>query len=149
MSRPSELVFDPNTGAISIEGYAITLCSGMTSNTVLAALSSCHRNSINHQNGYEWLSFDGLSFANHPCALSICFNNGRLTEMHWGLKTSAPEGWPTREAIEQEVAFVRSALKEIFSRPFSSGRETFPWGQVWSHFDPKGFLASSGVRYAA
>ena len=145
------MAIDPSTGAISIDGNSLMLVRGVSINTVRTALSSFYRTHIDHGNGYEWLAFQNLTFWDQPCGLSAGFKDGALVEVNWGvsLPNSPTEvGWPTREAIEQEVCFVRAALSEKLSRSFSSGLEQFPWGTVWSQFDPKGFTASAGVRYA-
>ncbi len=52
-------------------------------------------------------------------------------------------GWPTREAIDAEVSFVR----DVLANEMSLRTGVTPWGAVWSCFDPKGFLASNGLRY--
>ncbi len=58
----------------------------------------------------------------------------------------AEGGWPTREAIDEEGAFVRRTLaKEGLS--LGDSATAFAWGEVWSGFGPKGFLAGNGVRY--
>lgn len=147
----AQVTINPKTGAISVEGCDLTLERGRPISAVQTALTMFYRTHIDHRNGYEWLAFHQLSFFGEPCALSVGFKDGALTEVHLGVALpNAPtkSGWPTREAIEQEICFVRSALSKELSRSFSSGRENFSWGEVWSLFDPKGFMASAGVRYA-
>ncbi len=143
------VTFNPENGLVSI-GEGFTLFAGINRERVETGLSNYYRRSIDHRNGYEWLSFGGLKLFEQECGLSTCFYNGRLREIHWSV--SLPDavienGWPTREAIDQEVSFMRNALGNIFTRTFASGTEQFDWGVVWSTFDNKGFLASSGLRY--
>ena len=52
-------------------------------------------------------------------------------------------GWPTRDAIDREVAFVGETL--VREMGISTGRMS--WGEVWSHFDAKAFIAANGLRY--
>lgn len=104
--------------------------------------------SRDHGNGYEWLELRGLSFGGEAAALSLCFHDGRFEEASWSVQLpDAPEGWPTREAIDAEIAFVRRILASQLD--FDPAREEmrFAWGEVWSSLDPKGFLASNGLRY--
>jgi hypothetical protein len=99
-------------------------------------------------NGYAWLDLEGLSFGGQPAWLSLCFHRGRLSAANWSVGLpGAPEGWPTREAIDEEIAFVRSVLAQKIGFASRDGSMTFPWGEVWSLFDPKGDLAASGLRY--
>jgi len=115
-------------------------------------LATFFRSQTDHGNGYEWLAFHHLTFNAKPCGISLCFHLGKLQEAHFGVALpNAPleGGWPTREAIDAEISFMRQALAQSFSRSFSTGQEQFSWGVVWSAFDAKGFQASSGIRYAA
>ena len=50
-------------------------------------------------------------------------------------------GWPTRDAIDKEVAFVRDILAR------GGLIRKFGWGEVWSGYDAKSFIASNGLRY--
>ena len=59
------------------------------------------------------------------------------------------DGWPTRQAIEEELAFMRKALSAQLGIQLGKRDARFPWGRVWSTFDPKGFQASTGLRYEA
>lgn len=123
----------------------------MNRDDAASALADYFRNSINHNNDYEWLSFHGLSIESASCGLAMCFYQGKLQSIHFGLAISSSDttdGWPTREMIDAEVSFMRGILSRSFSRSFSMGQESFPWGTIWSGFDPKGFQASSGIRYA-
>lgn len=102
-------------------------------------------------NGYEWLSFHKVTLGKQPCGFAAGFNHGALTEVHFSV--SLPDaklegGWPTREAIEEELAFVRSQLNAQLGTEPDAASTAFPWGTVWSMSDPKGFQANSGVRYA-
>jgi hypothetical protein len=114
---------------------------------LVSALVSGERD---HGNGYAWLYLRGLSFAGCDAGLSLCFHHGRLSMASWSV--TLPDavlegGWPTREAIDQEIAFVRAALAREIGYAPGERRMDFDWGEIWSEFDPKGFLASNGLRY--
>jgi hypothetical protein len=97
-------------------------------------------------NGYAWLKLRGVTFGGQPASLALCFNNDRLAEASWSVQLpSAPEedGWPSREAIDAEIAFVGRTL----ATEMGLAAKRQPWGSVWSVFDPKGYSASNGVRY--
>jgi len=116
----------------------------------LEGLASLVRGQIDHHNGYEWLTLDELTLAGLPCGLSLCFQFGRLKEVHWSValpNEDLQDGWPTREAIDDEIVFLRNFLSKEFGRSFQSGCERFAWGEVWVKFDDKGFCATSGLRY--
>jgi hypothetical protein len=144
------LAIVPNDGSLRIEGCPVVICRNLSREEAAAGLSQFYRSQTDHGNGYEWLVFGGVSFGGRPCGFSLCFHRGRLTQVHWGVSLpNAPQagGWPTREAIDAEIAFVRGILQQSLGRSFVSGEERFPWGIVWATFDSKGFQASAGVRY--
>jgi hypothetical protein len=145
------LLINSVDGSVNIDGYPIAIKKGLSKDVAASALSKFFRTSIDHKNGYEWLAFQGVNFGDFPCGFSLCFYQGALVELHWSVNLpncKLENGWPTREAIDSEIKYVRNILSKLFSRNFSSGQESFGWGVVWSSFDAKGFQASAGVRYA-
>jgi hypothetical protein len=144
--------FETSSGVVSIEPLQIHLRAGLPESVALLGLGTLLAGVTDHGNGYKWLRCRGLTLFDRPCGLAICFHREALTELHFGV--ALPDavlegGWPTRSTIDKEVAFMRAQLGTVFSRSFSKGEEAFDWGVVWSCFDPKGFSASTGLRYAA
>lgn len=140
----------PADGSVRIAGCPLVLAKGLAKAVAAEQLSQFYRSHIDHRNGYEWLFFQGVSFGAYPCGFALCFHRGHFTEMHFGvaLPGAKLEGdWPTREAIDQEISFVRGELTRQLAPPFQSGLEHFSWGRVWSQFDEKGGKATAGLRY--
>ena len=142
------LDIDPESGCLRIAGLA-PIGAGAAMSDVANALAQRAACARDHGNGYAWLYFKDLSFGGRPCHLGLCFLDGRLVEASWSvtLPDSAPGEWPTREEIDEEIAFVRAVLGELLGRPVSNGHWRFGWGEIWSEFDPKGFSAAHGLRY--
>ena len=146
------LSINPVDGSVHIAGCPFVLAKGVAKAVAAEQLSQFYRSKIDHRNGYEWMFFQGAAFGAQPCGFGLCFHDGRLTELHFGVSLpDAPleDGWPTREAIDQEISFVRGELARQCARTFQSGLEHFSWGVVWAQFDEKGGQASAGVRYGA
>jgi hypothetical protein len=146
----TELVISPDDGAIHLSGYSLALRCGLKKEAVRNALAALFRHEQAMGNGFEWLTFHNVTFGKQPCGFAACFKQGALTEVHFSvsLPTAKLEGgWPTREAIEEELAFVRSQLNAQLGTEPNDTSTAFPWGTVWSMFDPKGFQANSGVRF--
>lgn len=102
-----------------------------------------------HGNGYRWLYLNGLRFGGHSASLSLCFGWRGLEMMSWSVDLpGSPSGWPTQAAIHTELAFVRAALADMIGFAQGDGAMRFSWGSVWSSYDPKAGIASSGLRYA-
>ncbi len=101
--------------------------------------------------GYHWLSLHRLSLGGAPAGISLCFHGQRLDMVTMSIDlpgATLEDGWPTQAAIDAEVAFMRRTLGAALGRTFSGGHARFGWGEAWARFDPKGFMASSGIRYS-
>lgn len=136
---------DPATGAVRI-GDAGLLTPNQSKVAVEPGITRFLTRSRDLGNGYEWLTLGGLSFGGQPATLSLCFHNDRFEQASWSVQLpDAPMagGWPTREAIDAELSFVRKVLTKDMG--LHVGKTA--WGEVWSHFDAKGFLAGNGLRY--
>ena len=142
-----QITIDPQTGALSVGG--LQLRPFQSESEIEPQTADLLERSRDHGNGYEWLYLGGLSFGGQPASLALCFREARLEQASWSVQIpDAPmqDGWPTREAIEEELTFVRSILAG-FGIKVGGGSKKLPWGEVWSSFDAKGFLASNGLRY--
>ena len=143
-----ELSIDPASGALRVAGLAAPVVAGQAKAEIAQLLAPFAKGDRDHRNGYAWLSFTGLAFGGYPCDLALCFFEDRLVELSWNVTLpDAPEenGWPSRQAIDDELWFVRQVLEAQLGR--SLDKTAFDWGRVWSAFDPKGLIAANGLRY--
>ncbi|MET0247432.1 MAG: hypothetical protein ABW182_11835 [Sphingomonas sp.] len=147
IATPSPIAFsiDRDNGGFRFDG-ALVIEPGACSIEVEPRVQALIMRARDHGNGYRWLDLAGLSFGGRPAWLSLGFHDGALVRASWNVRLDEVElqdGWPTREAIDAEIAFVRRILTEEMG--IVPGAQ--PWGEVWSHFDAKGFLAANGIRY--
>jgi len=141
----SSFSIDRQTGSIRI-GDTVLLKSGEPRATAELQVSDLIDGSRNHGNGFDWLNLRGLTFGGRPARLSLCFHDSLLEQASWSVRLpdAGTDGdWPTQEAIDAEVAFVHRTL--VHDMGIQVGQ--FPWGEVWSSFDAKGFMAANGLRY--
>jgi hypothetical protein len=141
----AELWINRNTGDIRIGDLAL-LQPSQSKSSIEPLVADLLEGSRDHGNGFEWLYLRGVTFGGQPAGLSICFHDGRLKEASWSVHLpDAPMegGWPTREAIDRELSFIRETLV----RDMNIHTGQMPWGEVWSSFDAKGFMAANGLRY--
>lgn len=134
-----------DTGTIRI-GQVGSLAANQRKVEIMPDVSDLVAGSPDHGNGYDWVDLHNLTFGGQPAMLSLCFYDDLLKEARWSVQlpnASTEGGWPTRATIDAEIAFVRRALAE----EMGIGAGTLSWGEVWSSFDPKGFLAANGLRY--
>lgn len=141
-----ELSIDGLNGNIVI-GDDIVLMPMQSQGEVAEQVAAMVSGARDHGNGYEWLYLTGLTFGGQAASLSLGFHNHHLDQAAWTVRLpNAPteEGWPTRQAIDEEIKFVRGALKTM-----GLDTRSFSWGEIWSQFDAKAFIASNGLRYSA
>ena len=137
-----QFTIDPETGSLGVgDVWLQPLQSRSDVELQVAQLVTGLRD---HGNGFEWLYLGGLTFGGQSASVGLCFHGGRLEQASWGVQlpeASMEGGWPTRDAIDKEVAFVRDILArgELIRK--------FGWGEVWSGYDAKSFIASNGLRY--
>jgi hypothetical protein len=141
----AELWINRTSGDIRIGNLAL-LQPSQSKGSIEPLVADLLDGSRDYGNGFEWLFLSGLTFGGQPAWLSICFHDGLLREASWNVQLpDAPteQCWPTREAIDDELSFVRETLV----REMNIHTGQMPWGEVWSTFDAKGFMAANGLRY--
>jgi hypothetical protein len=144
------LTITPLDGSIQIVGIALALRKGSTYANTMSALGSLFRASNDFGTGYEWLSFHQVSLGGQPCDFTLGFHLGKMEDAHFSVTlpgATTEDGWPTRQAIDEELAFMKKVLSAQLGVKLGKRDARFPWGRVWSTFDPKGFQASTGLRY--
>ncbi len=142
-----QFTINPQNGSLGIGG--VRLQPPQPKSEIEPQIAELVQGSRDHGNGYEWLYLEGLSFGGQPVSVGLCFHEGRLEQASWNVELrDAPKdgGWPTRQAIDEEVAFVRGILTQD-GLNIDDDPKKFNWGEAWSSFDAKGFLASNGLRY--
>ncbi len=147
----ASISIEQQTGDICLGGQ-IRLKAGQPKSIVEPMVGEWLAGSRDFGNGYEWLHLRHLSFGGEPAGLGLCFHDGFLEQVSWSVNLpNAPmeADWPTKEAIDDELSFVRDELARQLHLIPGQTEVTFDWGKVWSVFDAKGFLASNGVRYSS
>lgn len=136
---------DPGTGTIRIAD-AVALRPGHARSELGPLITDRLDGARDHGNGHEWLRLADLTFGGRPASLALGFGAGRLERVSWSIRpagATSEGGWPTRAAIDAEVAFVRDTL----SRRMGVRLGRTSWGEIWSRFDGRAFAASNGLRY--
>jgi len=149
-SAPRALEFDAADGSIGLGELPLRIGPTLTLAQARAGFAVLLQDSRDLGNGYQWLHLRGLQLQGVPAAVALCFHGQALSMLSIGVQLpGAPmeDGWPTQAAIDAEVAFMRRALAKALGRPLNAGRARFEWGEAWAVFDPKGFMASSGLSY--
>lgn len=143
--------FNPTDGSIQLGTLPRLICPTLSLDEARIAFATLMHGERDVGTGYVWLSLHRLSLGGAPAGISLCFHGQQLDMVAMGVDlpgAALEDGWPTQAAIDAEVAFMRRTLGAALGRKLSGGYARFDWGEAWARFDPKGFMASSGIRYS-
>ncbi|PZS75453.1 hypothetical protein [Stenotrophomonas maltophilia] len=144
------MLLDATDGSIRLGNLPTLIGPALSRDEARVAFSTLVREERDVGTGYHWLSLRRLSLGGAPADISLCFHGQQLDMVTMGVSlpgATLEDGWPTQAAIDAEVAFMKRTLSAALGRKLAGGRTRFDWGEAWARFDPKGFMASSGIRY--
>jgi len=145
------MTLDATDGSIQLGTLPSLICPTLSLDEARIAFATLMHGEHDVGTGYVWLSLHRLSLGGAPAGISLCFHGQQLDMVTMGVSlpgATLEDGWPTQVAIDAEVAFMRRTLGAALGRKLSGGHARFDWGEAWARFDPKGFMASSGIRYS-
>ncbi|MGF6460847.1 hypothetical protein ACVKU6_000559 [Stenotrophomonas sp. PvP086] len=149
-ARTLPMRLDPADGSIQLGHLTTLICPTLSLEEARIAFATLMHGERDAGTGYHWLSLHRVSLGGAPAGISLCFHGQQLDMVTIGVDlpgATLEDGWPTQVAIDAEVAFMRRTLATALGRKLAGGRARFEWGEAWARFDPKGFMASSGIRY--
>ncbi|WP_075677373.1 hypothetical protein [Stenotrophomonas sp. TD3] len=150
-ARTLPMRLDPADGSIQLGHLPTLIGPTLSRDEARVAFAALVRDERDVGTGYRWLSLHRLSLGGAPAGISLCFHGQRLDMVTMNVDlpgATLEDGWPTQAAIDAEVAFMRRTLATALGRKLAGGHARFGWGEAWARFDPKGFMASSGIRYS-
>lgn len=142
---------NPTDGSIQLGTLPSLICPSLSLDEARIAFVTLMHGEHDVGTGYYWLSLHRLSLGGAPAGISLCFHGHYLDMVTISVDlpgATLEDGWPTQAAIDAEVAFMRRTLGAALGCTLSGGHARFNWGEAWARFDPKGFMASSGIRYS-
>ncbi|CAM0119717.1 hypothetical protein [Stenotrophomonas sp. GD03958] len=145
------MIIDSTDGSIQLGNLPTLIGPTLSRDEARVAFVTLMHGERDVGTGYVWLSLHQLSLGGAPAGISLCFFGQQLDMVTMGVDlpgATLEDGWPTQAAIDAEVAFMRRTLGAALGRKLAGGHARFDWGEAWARFDPKGFMASSGIRYA-
>ncbi|TFZ44288.1 hypothetical protein E5C33_14965 [Stenotrophomonas maltophilia] len=144
------MLLDATDGSIQLGTLPSLICPTLSLEEARMAFAAWVGGERDVGTGYHWLSLHRLSLGGVPAGISLCFHGQQLDMVTLGVSlpgATLEDGWPTQATIDAEVAFMKRTLSAALGRKLAGGHARFDWGEAWARFDPKGFMASSGIRY--
>lgn len=145
------MILNPADGGIQLGNLPTLIGPTLSRDEARVAFAALVRDERDVGTGYHGLSLHRLSLGGAPAGISLCFHGQQLDRVTMGADlpgATLEDGWPTQATIDAEVAFMRRTLATALGRKLAGGCARFDWGEAWARFDPKGFVASSGIRYS-
>lgn len=151
MNNENTLRINAHDGSITLRNYPIVLKKGTPIEEIGRILTPLYRSNIDYKNGTEWLFYENITFAESPCTLGLYIDHGVLTQAKINIEPldmhRTYSGWNTNEGIDKAVLLALIEYKILLNRPFTEGKESFDWGQVWCLPDYKHSEMNSGIKY--
>lgn len=142
---------NPTDGSIQLGTLPSLICPTLSLDEARIAFVTLMHGEHDVGTGYYWLNLHRLSLGGAPAGISLCFHGQHLDMVTISVDlpgATLEDGWPTQAAIDAEVAFMRRTLGAALGCKLSGSHAHFNWGEACARFDPKGFMASSGIRYS-
>lgn len=97
--------------------------------------------------GWVWFKLPTCTDSQIELQFSLAFFNGALRQITIAHHDESLYGHSWNEwSEEREKLRVKNTAAWLEKRGFLPG--SYPWGEIWASYDPKGGFGSAGVRYA-
>jgi hypothetical protein len=95
--------------------------------------------------GYVWYSLPNRNSESDNILMSLCFHNGTLDSISIALND--PDLGHSWGDCSEEKERTRADRTETWLAAQGYPAGTYPWGEIWANYDPKGGFGSAGIRY--
>ena len=95
--------------------------------------------------GYVWYSLPIWNPESDNILISLCFHSGTLDSISVALYD--PDLGSSWSDCSEEKERTRADRTEAWLAAQGYPTGTFPWGEIWADYDPKGGFGSAGIRY--
>ncbi|AZA93113.1 Uncharacterised protein [Chryseobacterium nakagawai] len=117
-----------------------------------------YQNRWDVKTGYFWYYFKTIEVESHQLSFSLCFLGDQLhsIHMHTWEKTDAKDWNEWTEEKEMQVFHRNNKFLSLIlgvpptqkkKTPYPSCTFIFPWGSVWSVYDPRSASSFMGISY--
>lgn len=154
------MLINTETGTVELAAFNTFLQRGM----LLAVLQqtdfykTCYVNRRDVKTGYFWYYFNAIPVEDSQLCFNLCFSGNHLDHIHMNtLEKTDARTWDEWTEEKEMQVFHRNNkfLSKILERPPSRKSKTpypsctfdFPWGNLWSVYDPRSASSIMGISY--
>jgi hypothetical protein len=154
------MLINTETGTVELAAFNTFLQRGM----LLADLQqtdfykTCYVNRRDVKTGYFWYYFNAIPVEGSQLCFNLCFSGNHLDHIQMNtLEKTDARTWDEWTEEKEMQVFHRNNkfLSKILERPPSRKSKTpypsctynFPWGNLWSVYDPRSASSIMGISY--
>ena len=94
---------------------------------------------------YVWYSLPNRNSESENILISLCFHSGTLDSISIALND--PDLGSSWSDWSEQKEWMRADRTEAWLAAQGYPTGTYPWGEIWAGYDPKGGSGSAGIRY--
>ena len=94
---------------------------------------------------YVWYSLPNRNSGSENILISLCFHSGTLDSI--SIAIDDPDLGSSWSDWSEQKERMRADRTEAWLAAQGYPTGTYPWGEIWAGYDPKGGSGSAGIRY--
>ncbi|MEG0926196.1 hypothetical protein [Chryseobacterium sp.] len=153
------MLINSKDGTLQLEAFATQLYKGMLLDQLQQ--TEFYKKKYHHmwdvKTGYVWYYFDKMEVRGYQFCLNLCFLEDQLHSIHMNTweSTDAKDWNEWTEQKEMQVFRQNNTFLEMIlevsptkkKTPYPSCTFQFPWGDIWSVYDPRSASSLMGISY--
>ncbi|MDR4953709.1 hypothetical protein REB14_16140 [Chryseobacterium sp. ES2] len=154
------MLINSENGVIELEAFATTLYKGMSLDQLKQSdfYKEKYHTLWDVKTGFYWYYFKNIEISGYQLAFSLCFFGDQLDIIHMNTSEKADAKDWNEWTEEKEMNVFRrnnTFLTKVLGisptqkkkTPYPSCTFNFPWGNVWSVYDPRSASSFMGISF--
>lgn len=154
------MLINSENGVIELETFATTLYKGMSLDQLKQTdfYKEKYHSIWDVKTGYFWYYFKSIEITGYQVSFSVCFFGNHLDLIHMNTwESNDAKDWKDWTEEKEMKVFHRNNtfLTQILERsptqkkkiPYPSCTFNFPWGNVWSAYNPRSASSLMGINW--
>lgn len=154
------MLINSENGVLDLSDFNTRLYKGMLLDQLKQTdfYKEKYHNMWDVKTGYFWYYFKEVEIEGHELSLSLCFWEDQLHSIHMNTwKSTDAKDWNEWTEEKEMQVFYRNNkfLTLVLGMPPTRKKKTpypsctfiFPWGSIWSVYDPRSASSFMGISY--
>ncbi|MCJ7935256.1 MAG: hypothetical protein MUW56_16935 [Chryseobacterium sp.] len=154
------MLIHSENGVIELKAFGTRLYKGMSYDQLKQTdfYQEKYHTMRDIKTGYLWYSFDPIEIQGYQLYFNLCFLGDQLHSIHMNTwEKSDAQDWNEWTEEKEVKVFYRNNkfLSSVLPTPPPQKKKTpyprvsylFPWGSIWSVYDPRSASSLMGIHY--